>query len=406
MKINTPYSLKNGSEDSNGYYSEISKFTDQILYESEFHINDVLEDFKDYESEYMKKSSSRDIMVFEALMIGVFWRAYIKRAVKLDPESQKFLADLSRKRSENENLKSIVDPLRGVLATSVLLPEDHDSEEIPELAVENLDKLFKWLEATGEFQEELKHLRNWGDFLGSLSPQRSSSHLTNIFMFADWFEDVSTDALGKYTHNLEVFIDTNRNKHLWKEDIMLFTRKRSEYHLNMFGAEVMSREFRESFKSRPRKALLLPGCMRSLTDSECVASDTNLGMKCVGCNPGCRVNSLTKHGEMKEFEVYVVSHESSALSWSTEKDREDLGIIGVACIMNLISGGWKSESLGIPAQCVLLENCGCLHWMDPDEPTDINEDHLMNLLDTYNKTFDEGMSCANHSNGHKTVLTM
>lgn len=406
MKTHSPYSLKNGSKDSNGYYKDVSNFTDQVLSESKFHIKDVLEDYEDYESKDVEKLSSKNMMVFETLMIGILWMNYIKRAVKLDPESQKLLADLSRKRSENENLKSIVDPLRGVLATSVLLPEDHDSEEIPELTVENLDKLFKWLEATGEFQEELKHLRKWGDFLGSLSPQRSSSHLTNIFMFADWFEDVSTDALGKYTHNLEVFIDTNRNKHLWKEDIMLFTRKRSEYHLNMFGAEVMSREFRESFKSRPRKALLLPGCMRSLTDSECVASDTNLGMKCVGCNPGCRVNSLTKHGEMKEFEVYVVSHESSALSWSTEKDREDLGIIGVACIMNLISGGWKSESLGIPAQCVLLENCGCLHWMDPDEPTDINEDHLMNLLDTYNKTFDEGMSCANHSNGHKTVLTM
>ena len=62
--------------------------------------------------------------------------------------------------------------------------------------------------------------------------------------------------------------------------------------------------------------------------------------------------------------------------------------------MNLISGGWKSESLGIPAQCVLLESCGCQHWMDPNEPTYINEDHLMKLLDNYNKPFEDDLPCA------------
>jgi len=406
MKTNTPYSLKNGSKDSNGYYADVSKFTDHVLSESEFHIKDVLEDFEDYESRDVDKLSSRDMMVFEALMIGVLWRTYIKRAVKLDSESQKLLADLSRKRSENEELKPLLDPLRGVLATSVLFPEDPKSELIPELNVENLDKLFKWLEATGEFQEELKHLKTWIDFLSGLNPQKSSSHLAKIFMFADWFEDASNYALGKYTCNLKGFINENRAKHLWKEDIILFTRKRSEYHLNMFGAEVMSREFRESFRKRPRKALLLPGCMRFLPESECMASDTNLGMKCAGCNPSCKVNSLTKHGENGGFEVYVVSHESSALSRSTQNDRNDLGIVGAACIMNLISGGWKSESLGIPAQCVLLESCGCQHWMDPNEPTYINEDHLMKLLDNYNKPFEDDLPCASHSNGHKTVLTM
>ncbi|MBP2046391.1 DUF116 domain-containing protein [Methanobacterium aggregans] len=401
MIVKTPYSLKNGADDSNEYYQDISNFTDQVLSESEFHIKDVLDDFKDYESKYVKKSSPRDLMVFEVLMIGVFWRAYIKRAVKIDPKSQKLLAELSRERTEDEELKPIVDPIRGVLATLILLPEDPKSEEIPELNVENLDKLFKWLEATGEFQEELKHLKTWMDFLRDLNPQESSSHLAKIFMFADWFEYASNNVLGSYTCKLEGFLEENREKHLWNEDIMLFTRKRSEYHLNMFGAEVMSREFRESFKSRPRKALLLPRCMCLLPESECMASETNLGRACTGCTPKCRVNALSRCGEKNEFEVYVVSHESSALSLSTQKDRDELGIVGVACIMNLISGGWKSESLGIPAQCVLLDSCGCRHWINSSEPTDISEYHLMKLLKTGTKVFEDDWPCSAQLNGHK-----
>ncbi|MCE7697535.1 MAG: DUF116 domain-containing protein [Methanobacterium paludis] len=402
MKIKTPYSLKSGAESSSEYYMEVSNFTDHVLSEAEFQIGRVIDDIDDYGAQSLYKPPSRDLMVFEALMIGVLWRAYIKRAVKLNCESQKLLATLSRKRNENEKLKQVIDHDRGVLATSVLLPEDPETEKIPELTTENLNKLLKWLEATGEFQQELKHINTWMNFLGSLNPQKSSSHLAKIFMFADWFEYASSEVLGRYTCNLEEFVDENLEKHLWNEDIILFTRKRSEYHMNMFGAEVMSRNFKESFKSRPRKALLLPGCMRYLAESKCLASKTNLGMKCADCNPNCKVNSLSKLGERNGFEVYVVSHESSALSQSTQKDRDELGIVGVACVMNLISGGWKSESLGIPAQCVLLDSCGCEHWVDSSETTGINEDKLVKLLDIETGPCKEYWHCSAHSNGHKT----
>jgi uncharacterized protein len=167
MKIEPPYSLKNGAESSSEYYMEVSNFTDHVLSEAEIQIGCVIDDYK---ARNLHKSPSRDLMVFEALMIGVLWRAYIKRAVKLNYESQKLLANLSRKRDENEELKQVIDHDRGILATSVLLPEDTDGE-IPELTSENLNKLLKWLEATGEFQEELKHLNSWIDFLGSLNPQ-------------------------------------------------------------------------------------------------------------------------------------------------------------------------------------------------------------------------------------------
>jgi uncharacterized protein len=107
----------------------------------------------------------------------------------------------------------------------------------------------------------------------------------------------------------------------------------------MVGAEIMNRMLKEAFVKRPRKALILPGCVRSKTEEDCRRKETDLGLKCTGCLKSCRINQLTKLGQEKQFEVYVISHESSAFSKNTTQDRAELGIVNVACVSNLIAGG-------------------------------------------------------------------
>lgn len=167
---------------------------------------------------------------------------------------------------------------------------------------------------------------------------------------------------------------------------MFFSRKEVEYHLNMVGAEIMNRSLKNEFDNRPRKALLLPGCMR-LSKENCKAKQSNLGLKCMGCLKHCNVNELTEIGYDHGFEVYIVSHESSAFSEATKKDRDELGIIGVACVSNLIAGGWKSKSLNIPAQCVLLNKSSCKnHWHKTGIPTNINLNQLYKLFSIHEVT--------------------
>ncbi len=55
----------------------------------------------------------------------------------------------------------------------------------------------------------------------------------------------------------------------------------------------------------------------------------------------------------------------------------DTGIVGIACVLNLISGGWRLNDIVIPAQCVLLDYCGCKnHWNKEGVPTEINFNRL------------------------------
>ena len=78
--------------------------------------------------------------------------------------------------------------------------------------------------------------------------------------------------------------------------------------------------------------------------------------------------------------MYVIPHETNLLNAKRE-DNEKIGIIGIACVLNLISGGWKALRLGFIPQCVILEECGCSnHWLKESKMTAINEERLSYIV--------------------------
>lgn len=372
------YSLKKDQKDSSEYYRDIKTFTDEVLQKFEDFDTSIVHKFMLYIEGDKNITRSRIECLFEFLMLGTFWKVYSQKASSLDKKPQKILESLVNERNQNERAKETIDQIRGMLMKPFLLSEEGN---IPDLTVENFKKLLAYLKAAGDFEQELKHLEIWKDYLETKSPEKVFEHLKTALHFVDWFESRGKVALGMYTSNVDKFLDEKHTEHHWKEDVIFCGRREVEYHLNMFGAEIMNRAFKEDFDKRTRKALLLPGCMR-ISQSICKADETNLGLKCVGCSKNCNVDRLTRRGRELNFEVYIILHESRAFSKSSKKDREELGIIGVACIPNLIAGGWKSESFGIPAQCVLLDYSSCQnHWDNGGFPTVINVNHLLKLLD-------------------------
>jgi hypothetical protein len=101
------------------------------------------------------------------------------------------------------------------------------------------------------------------------------------------------------------------------------------------------------------------------------------------CTPRCRVHQLKAMGRKHGFAVYLVPHESSVFSGEDGRKLigEGTGIVGIACVSNLVAGGWKATALGLPPQCVLLDHCGCRkHWHDKGFPTDLNMAQLRKVL--------------------------
>lgn len=326
----------------NDYYAKVKAFGDEFI---------------EYCHKFNFKSDEESL---EALCIGVYWYVYGSTALDLNSNIHQALANLAEYRRAFPEDKPFIDELRGKLLTKFLFkPFEKNNEKLTE---KNLDLLINFLEATGDYADQIPHFRNF------------SHNLDDCIILTKWFCKNSHNFLGQYTSNLEKYIKNNHANHLMQEDVIFYHGHELEYHLNMLGAEIMNRLYREDFEKRPRKAIILPGCMNS-NDKKCRAKAESLGHVCTFCNPKCNVFKISE--EYEDYEVYIVSHESTAFKGAEKEDQEELGIIGVTCVLNLISGGWKSKNLSIPPQCVLLEHVACKsHWLDEDIYGEINDEEL------------------------------
>ncbi len=310
------------------------------------------------------------------------WRVYGARAQRAKPRRLKTLTALALLRYRSRQWKRWVDPARGVLLTIWLKAyrpaTATDGQKTP--SAPELRRLLDWLRATGEFCEEADRLDPWVDFLARLSPTDFARHFAAISKVTTWFETNSRIALGRYTEGVEDFLRYTQSNRRWREDQVLTGRHRIEYHLNMIGAEIMNRAFAPAFHRRRRKVVLLPECMRKLRDGACQGDPTPLGIQCAGCTPQCSVHQLSCLGKARGFEVYVVEHASTVLS-GVVVDTSEISVVGVACPLQLLAGGWKTKSLGVPAQCVLLDYSGCRqHWHPEGIQTTISLKELRRRL--------------------------
>ncbi|WP_407413760.1 DUF116 domain-containing protein [Methanobrevibacter sp.] len=328
------------------YYANVKAFGDEFL---------------EYSQKFNFKSDEESL---EALCIGVYWYLYGSTALDLDSNIHQALSNLAEYRRAFPEDKPFIDDLRGKLLTKFLFkPFEKNNEKLNE---ENLSMLINFLEATGDYMDQIPHFRNF------------SHNLDDCLELTKWFCKNSRKYLGEYTFGLNEYLENNGTTHLMQEDVIFYHGHELEYHLNMLGAEIMTRIFKEEFEKRPRKAIILPGCMNS-NSKKCRARQDRLGDVCTFCNPNCNAYKISK--EYSDYEVYIVSHESTAFKGAKKEDMEELGIVGITCVLNLISGGWKSSNMLIPPQCVLLEHVACKsHWLSEDIYGNIDENHLNSIL--------------------------
>lgn len=228
----------------------------------------------------------------------------------------------------------------------------------------SLDELFDYLEYIGEFDDQLPYLRKHED-------------VGKYMVLSTWFLRNSSKYLGQYTLNLNKYLENYKDLPKTKKDEIFFNSSYEFYHLNMLAAEIMGRITRQEYESRKRKAIILPTCMK-INQNKCQATNHRLGEVCNQCNPDCNVAKIKKD---YDCEIYMVSHKSSTFKDATDDDKKELGIIGVACTLNLISGGFKALKLGIPPQCVLLECVACKrHWLREDVSSNISKNKLKEVI--------------------------
>ena len=369
------YFLCESNESSTEFYKKNLNFSKKVLNKLEDNFSNDINDYMNYiNKNNMEQLRSKSEYLLEILMIGVFWKEHVNKAISLSKIPRNILIKLSTLR-EKESIKKIVDINRGLY-----LFLNRRSNDKVKISLENYKKLVNYLKACGDYKEEAKRLEVWISYFFSLNKNKVDKILTSYLEFAKYFEDISQEVLGIYTKNVNLFLKNIDKKYKYREDFLFCSRKEVEYHLNMVGAQIMNEAYRKEFLKTKEKGLLLPSCMRIKDEKNCKAIKTEEGYICNSCSKNCNVNKYDKLGKKYNFQVYIIPHESSISVKNKIKDGH-IGIIGVACVLNLISGGLKAKNLGFVPQCVFLDYCGCKdHWHDKGIITDINMSYLLYSL--------------------------
>jgi Uncharacterized conserved protein len=380
------YNLK---EKDNLYFENIKKTADSVIKKSQAGLDKYISEYSNYLGLYnLEKIRTYEEYLFDMLSFGVYWEIYSGLA-EGTPALPIILANkLYQVRQNNKNLKKFIDPVRGFLFTAILY-ENKIFEPAP-FKLKSINNFINWLEATGEFREEVKRFRLFTKYLACLPEDVKQDWFEENKRVMRCFNKERLQNLAHYTEYVDDYLENELKKHRWKEDYIFCGRKETEYHLSMLGAELMNRAFNNDFVNSNSVTLLVPACMRIHDDDKCKAIKNGFDMKCTECNPGCNINKLEKKGIAEGFNVSIIPHSSDFTRWlKTWAAGNNKGVVGVACPLNLILGGLELKSLAIPAQCVSLNYCGCKnHWVKEGIATEFDIQELDKFLAARNKNIE------------------
>ncbi len=365
------YSLTNGEATSDSYYYNLKIVTEVFVKEAYPIASNYVEQFMRYiKKQKIEELRSKKEYFIEFIMINVFINDY-KSKLKVW-HVLLFPCFFMLNKLRRGKLKKVSDKMRGILNYHILYKVHKKS-----LKIKNINNLLIWLSECGDFKEEVLRMKSWNKFL------KGQNNFENFIITGERcfkiLNEVGDKYLKNYVKNIGEYLNTFEKDHYEKEDIIYCSKSISQYYFNMICSEIMNNVYKEAFLSRIKKYVFVPACMR-INQNGCKAEKKSNGYICSACSNNCNVNELTRTGIEKGFEVYIIPHESD-LSKVKNSNNEGIGIIGIACILNLVSGGFKALRLGFTPQCIVLDQCGCSnHWLRKFEMTSINKHRINDIL--------------------------
>jgi len=225
-------------------------------------------------------------------------------------------------------------------------------------------------------------MNSWVNFLYFNVKRNSVDFLTEASEFASWFDEYAKKHLGNYTENVSSFVNNNEKHYRGREDQFFCSRTQVEYHMNMVGAQIMNDSLQNDFLQTDNKILLLPTCM--VSNSNCKAITRGNAIICQHCTPDCNISKTSNEMKKVGVETVLIKHSSDFSKWLKPwANQKTTGLIGTACVLNLLGGGYEMKQLGIPSQCVFLDYCGCKkHWDKSGVSTQINISRAKQLVNS------------------------
>ena len=158
------------------------------------------------------------------------------------------------------------------------------------------------------------------------------------------------------------------------------TTSQEQYHLYMLEIELVNRLFSSAFNACENKLAFLPHCLHELT-SDCRATQRGLDYVCKGCTDDCRLNRVTKLLRRHGVKPYIwMTANLQSLFRKLKKEGNSLGVLGIACIPELVRGMRLCMRFEVPVVGIPLDANRCARWWGQFYWNTINFEKLEGLL--------------------------
>ena len=183
--------------------------------------------------------------------------------------------------------------------------------------------------------------------------------------------------LSNYLVNVEGHLRSLGIKQIWEKTL---STTREQYLLYMLEIELTNRVYFKQFLLSEKKLAFLPHCLRDFSKT-CLASPDEIDNLCKGCSKKCTVNKISKLLRRNEVTPYIwMNADLKKVFADYRKQNTKVGVLGIACIPELVSGMRLCQKLNVPAVGIPLDANRCSRWMGEFYNNSVNINSLEKLL--------------------------
>ena len=208
-----------------------------------------------------------------------------------------------------------------------------------------------------EISKNKKKYTKWGS---------SNEHVVNVF-----------SDLSSYLTDLEEHLKQKPFFHLWNETI--FTREH-QYLTYFLEFALINQMNRNRFSESSYKLALLPHCIR-VSIPDCKARSDGLDIVCTNCSKDCFIGRISDILKSKNIKPYIwMEMNFGPTVKKLMKEHGSVGVLGIACIPELIAGMRKCQKYHLPVVGLPLDANRCIRWMGDFYENSVNMEELEFLV--------------------------
>ncbi len=200
--------------------------------------------------------------------------------------------------------------------------------------------------------------------------------------------DPGKDFLSSLLQKLEVILRPYINRveiHLtalkWRglRDRRLGTT-REQYYLHALEFILVNRINKNEFLACEKKIALLPYCLQDFSKA-CEASPDDVDYRCGHCSKKCYQNQVTRILEKQGIAPYIWMEGVLKSFFRRLNARPgSLGILGIACLPELVNGIHECANYHIPVVGIPLDANRCRRWWGQFFPNSVNLEEIEKLV--------------------------